>query len=110
VWFYDPRTQSLTLRLRFGRNPAPDTDGALDGPDNITVSPYGGVLVAEDGEGVQHLFGATEDGQAYPIARNDLDDNEFTGPVFSPDQRILFANLQVPGTMFAITGPWRQPA
>ena len=107
IWFYDPRQQTLTLRLRFGVNPNPGQDGALDGPDNISISPYGGVLVAEDGQGVQHLFGATERGETFPVARNDIDDNEFTGPVYSPDHRILFANLQIPGTMFAITGPWR---
>jgi hypothetical protein len=107
VWFYDPAQRSLTLKLRFGVNPDAKADGALDGPDNITVSPYGGVLVAEDGEGVQHLFGATEAGATFPIARNEIDDNEFTGPVYSPDRRILYANLQTPGIMFAITGPWR---
>jgi len=26
--------------------------------------------------------------------------------VFSPDTRILFANIHVPGYVFAITGPW----
>ncbi len=108
VWFLDPRDQSLTLKVRFGRNPDPAVDGAFDGPDNITVSPYGGVLVAEDGQGLQHLFGATDAGQTFPLARNDVDDNEFTGPAYSLDERILFANLQTPGTMFAITGPWRR--
>lgn len=107
IWFYDPRKQTLTLRLRFGVNPNPDQDTTLDGPDNISVSPYGGVLVAEDGKGVQHLFGATERGETFPVARNEIDDNEFTGPVYSPDQRILFTNLHIPGIMFAITGPWR---
>ncbi|HEX6401668.1 MAG TPA: alkaline phosphatase PhoX [Pseudonocardiaceae bacterium] len=56
------------------------------------------MLVAEDGQGVQHLFGATEQGETFPVARNDIDDNEFTGPVYSPDHRILFANLQTPGS------------
>lgn len=107
VWFYDPRRATLTLRLRFGVNPSPNNDGAFDGPDNISVSPYGGVILAEDGEGVQHLIGVTEDGSSYPLARNEVDTNEFTGPVFSLDRRILFANQQIPGTMFAITGPWR---
>ncbi len=41
-------------------------------------------------------------------ASDDIDDNEFTGPVYSLDRRILFANLQTPGTMFGITGPWRR--
>ncbi|MFC0596969.1 alkaline phosphatase PhoX [Streptomyces palmae] len=116
VWFYDPKRRTLTLKVRFGVNQDPSRDGAFDGPDNITVSPYGGLVIAEDGEGVQHLFGATEDGRTYPIARNDLnigtaeapEYSEFTGVVFSPDGRTLFANIQTPGIMVAITGPWRR--
>ncbi|MFF9198057.1 alkaline phosphatase PhoX [Streptomyces sp. NPDC014779] len=108
VWFYDPKRRTLTLKVLLGVNPAPEQDGAFDGPDNITVSPYGGLVIAEDGEGVQHLFGATESGRTYPIARNDLNDSEFTGVVFSPDGDTLFANIQDPGIMVAITGPWRR--
>ena len=116
VWFYDPRRRTLTLKVLLGVNQDPAKDGALDGPDNITVSPYGGLIIAEDGEGVQHLFGATEDGRTYPLARNDLnigtaeepEFSEFTGPVFSPDGRTLFANIQDPGIMLAITGPWKR--
>lgn len=108
VWFYDPKRRTLTLQVLLGVNPDPDKDGAYDGPDNITVSPYGGLVIAEDGEGVQHLFGATERGRTYPIARNDLNDSEFTGVVFSPDGDTLFANIQDPGIMLAITGPWRR--
>ena len=108
VWFHDPRRNTLTLRLRFGVNPNPDQDGAnFDGPDNITVSPWGGVIIAEDGEAVQHLVGATERGETFTMARNDLNTNEMAGPVFSADRRILFANLYEPGTLYAITGPWR---
>ena len=108
VWFHDPRRATLTLKLRFGVNPNPDQDGTnYDGPDNITVSPWGGVILAEDGEGVQHLVGATPGGQTYPIARNDLNTNEMAGPVYSRDKRILFANLYEPGICYAITGPWR---
>lgn len=116
VWFYDPRRRTLTLKVLLGVNTDPTADGALDGPDNITVSPYGGLIIAEDGEGVQHLFGATEDGRTYPLARNELnigtadepEFSEFTGPVFSPDGRTLFANIQEPGLLLAITGPWRR--
>ncbi len=107
VWFYHPRRSTLTLTLRFGVNPNPAVDGAFDGPDNITVSPWGGLILAEDGEGIQHLVGVTERGQTFPLARNELDDTEFTGPVYSHTRRVLFANVQSPGTMFAITGPWR---
>lgn len=112
VWFYDPRRSTLTLKLLFGKNPDPAVDGAFDGPDNISVSPYGGVIIAEDGEGIQHLVGANERGATFPVARNDFTDAsknvEFTGPVYSPDRQILFANIQEPGYMFAITGPWRR--
>ena len=61
VWFYDPKRRTLTLKVLLGVNPDPSKDGAFDGPDNITVSPYGGLIIAEDGEGVQHLFGATDE-------------------------------------------------
>ena len=112
VWFYDPRRSTLTLKLQFGKNPDPNVDGAFDGPDNISLSPYGGVILAEDGEGIQHLVGATDSGTTFPVARNDFTDAsrnvEFTGPVYSPDRRILFANIQEPGYLFAITGPWRR--
>ncbi|MDG9727998.1 alkaline phosphatase PhoX [Streptomyces sp. DH41] len=116
VWFYDPKRRTLTLKVLLGVNADPSADGAFDGPDNITVSPYGGLVIAEDGDGVQHLFGATDSGRTYPIARNDLnvgseDDpeySEFTGVTFSPDGRTLYANIQDPGIMLAITGPWKR--
>ncbi|MFI6738627.1 alkaline phosphatase PhoX [Nonomuraea sp. NPDC050451] len=110
VWFYDPRTETVTLKVIFGVNPDPSQDTNYDGPDNITVSPYGGVILAEDGEGIQHLVGVSAHGKSYPLARNDLNDSEFTGPTFSADGRILFANIQSPGHVFAITGPWRRSA
>jgi secreted PhoX family phosphatase len=116
VWFYDPKRRTLTLKVLLGVNPDPSADGAFDGPDNITVSPYGGLVIAEDGEGVQHLFGATDSGRTYPIARNELNAgteeapeySEFTGVTFSPDGKTLYANIQTPGIMLAITGPWKR--
>ncbi|GHF72588.1 hypothetical protein GCM10010218_62380 [Streptomyces mashuensis] len=107
VWFYEPRRRTLTLKVLLGVNPHPEREGAFDGPDNITVSPHGGLVIAEDGQGLQHLFGALGDGRTYPIARNELNDSEFTGVTFSPDGRTLYANIQEPGIMLAITGPWR---
>ncbi|MBF8193928.1 DUF839 domain-containing protein [Nonomuraea sp. K274] len=106
VWFYDPESETVTLKTIFGVNPDPDKDTDYDGPDNITVSPYGGIILAEDGEGVQHLVGVTEKGTTYPMARNELNDSEFAGPVFSADGKILFASIQTPGYTFAITGSW----
>jgi hypothetical protein len=108
VWFLDPRAGTLTLRLRFA--PSEDQEVDPDGPDNITVSPYGGVMIAEDGDGRPHLLGAAPGGQVYFLARSEVpqEDSEFCGPVFSPDERILFANLQRPGYTFAIRGPFTQ--
>jgi len=112
VWFYDPAKQTVKLMTIFGVNPDPDVDADnYDGPDNITVSPYGGVILAEDGAGIQHLVGVTEQGKSYTLARNDDEkNNEFTGPNFSADGKILFANVQSPGRVFAITGPWGRPS
>ncbi|MER5768398.1 alkaline phosphatase PhoX [Streptomyces sp. NPDC001985] len=118
VWFYDPRRRTLTLKVLLGVSDDPTRGGGYDGPDNITVSPYGGLIIAEDGEGAQHLFGATDRGRTYPIARNERnlgtedapEYSEFTGVVFSADGRTLYANMQSPGIMFAITGPWKRHA
>lgn len=108
VWFYDPIDATITLKLLFAYTPA-DQDSDPDGPDNITVSPYGDVILAEDGEGAQHLVGASRTGRTFYLARNELEGSEeFTGPNFSPDKRILFANVQVPGHVFAISGPFRR--
>ncbi|MFI6000404.1 alkaline phosphatase PhoX [Streptomyces sp. NPDC051366] len=116
VWFYDPKRRTVRLMVVLGVNADPAEDGSFDGPDNITVSPYGGLVIAEDGSGLQHLFGATESGRTYPLARNELnmgtaqepEYSEFTGVCFSPDGRTLYANIQDPGIMLAITGPWRR--
>ena len=67
------------------------------------------MIIAEDGDGVHHLVGATERGETFFFARNDDPENsEFTGPTFSHDRKILFANIQVPGYVFAIQGPFKR--
>ncbi|MEA2191545.1 MAG: uncharacterized protein QOI73_1666 [Solirubrobacteraceae bacterium] len=107
VWFLDPYRNTIELRLHFAYTPA-DQDADPDGPDNITVSPYGGVILAEDGEGKSHLVGATDRGEPFFLARNELEgDSEFAGPTFSRDRRTLFVNIQTPGITFAIKGPFR---
>ena len=106
VWFLDPHRDTIELKLRFAYT-ADDQDSDADGPDNITVSPYGGVILAEDGEGASHLVGSNSRGEAFFFARNDLNDSEFTGPNFSADKKIMFANIQSPGHVFAIQGPFQ---
>ena len=114
VWFYDPREKSVTLKTIFGVNRTPDVEGPFDGPDNITVSPHGGLILAEDGNGIKYLIGVSEAGTAYALARNDhrtaagaRTNGEFAGATFSRDGRTLFVNIYT-GWVFAITGPWRR--
>jgi secreted PhoX family phosphatase len=108
VWKLDPSRATLTLEVRYGVNPDHAAGDLPDGPDNITVSPWGGLILAEDGEGLQHLQAVTPDGATVPLARNARDDGEFTGVTFSADRRTLYANLQAPGVTFAITGPFAE--
>jgi secreted PhoX family phosphatase len=106
VWFLDPLAQTIELKLHFAYTPS-DQDSDPDGPDNITVSAYGGLILAEDGNGKQHLVGSTESGEPFFFARNDdPGDSEFAGPNFSHNKKILFANIQSPGYVFAIQGPF----
>lgn len=111
VWFYDPATASVTLKTIFGVNEDPSKDGTnFDGPDNITVAPQGGFILAEDGSGISHLVGVTTTGKSYPLARNDYNNSEFCGPAFSADGKTLFVNIQSPGFTLAVTGPWSRPS
>jgi secreted PhoX family phosphatase len=107
------------LRLVFE---SPGTS-VLDSPDNITVSPRGGLVLCEDGGGDQWLRGMSRSGQIFDFARNLLNDNEFAGACFSPDGHTLFVNIQGAtegdpmdaavkgsGLTLAIWGPWAKGA
>lgn len=131
VWTYDPATERLTCLFQ-SENPQ-----AGNNFDNITVSPRGGVLLCEDGGGVEDAFGMgerlmglTPAGETYLFAKNnvqltaadireagksaefvqegDYRDTEWAGATFDPSGRWLFVNLQSPGITFAITGPWER--
>ncbi|WP_116998665.1 alkaline phosphatase PhoX [Desertimonas flava] len=105
VWKLDPVAETLELVVHFTVNADPDSDN-FDSPDNITVAPWGGLILCADGEGVQHLWTVAADGSNQMFARNARDDGEFAGAVFSADGQTLYASLQSPGVTFAITGPW----
>lgn len=96
-----------TIRLVAYFPATADQDVDVDGPDNLTVSPYGGLIASEDGDGANHLVTVASDGSWSFFALN-RNDSEMTGPNFSPDDRTLFANSQQPGVVLAITGPWRR--
>jgi len=91
----------------------------LNMPDNLTVSPRGGLVLCEDGTANPCVHGLTRDGQIVRFARNnvvlngerngltgDWRKSEFAGATFSPDGNWLFVNIQNPGITVAITGPW----
>ena len=129
IWALDLAT--LTLKAVFVSN------SILVGnsPDNLCVSPRGGVLFNEDGSGSgpggtvtsQHLKVLNAQGNSYTFAkhnynftREQLDavgktgapsgnqrNTEWAGSVFSPDGRVLFVNLYC-GVTLAITGPWQR--
>lgn len=85
-------------------------DKTLNMGDNLTVAPWGHLIVCEDNYSDAdpcHLKGVTPDGKIYTLARNVFRGNgELAGAVFSPDGSTLFVNVQFPGITFAITGPW----
>ena len=74
--------------------------------DNVTVTPWGDLILCEDGpdDQPQYLRGVTPQGQLYTLAANSY--SEFAGACFSPDGSTLFVNAQSPGITFAVTGPW----
>ena len=79
----------------------------LDRPDNICVSPRGGVLITEDGRTSNFVRGLTPEGRMFDFAENVANPSELAGPTFSPDGNTLFLNIQRhPGATYAIWGPW----
>ncbi|MET0412193.1 MAG: alkaline phosphatase PhoX [Polyangiaceae bacterium] len=78
----------------------------LDMPDNITVGPSGVLYLIEDGPGADYLRALLPDGTLLDIARNAASEGEMAGCCFSPDGRVLFANLQEDGITVAIRGPF----
>jgi secreted PhoX family phosphatase len=105
-----------------------------DGPDNMTVTPRGGLLLCEDDPSsayseedvhplapeitdVNRLIGVTRRGEAFEFAVNVLNGSELAGACFSPSGETLFFNLfgrarfdepATEGMTCAVTGPWRR--
>jgi secreted PhoX family phosphatase len=78
----------------------------LEMADNITIAPWGDLVVCEDGQGGNRVLGVSPKGEIYTLAKNALNSSEFAGGIFSPDGTTLFVNIQSPGMTLAITGPW----
>ena len=126
IFHYDPRREKLTMVFQ-----TTDPVAHPISPDNLAVSPRGGVLICEDRSGsLQRLMGLSPSGTVFEFARNNtvlsnadiaLVDSiypgvaqrvnagsytgaEWCGATFH--DRWLFVNTQSPGITFAITGPW----
>ncbi|MGX1931327.1 alkaline phosphatase PhoX [Flagellimonas sp. 2504JD4-2] len=76
--------------------------------DNLTIAPWGDVLLCEDNGELNHIKGIDKDGNIYTLARNKSSRSELTGAVFSPSGKTLFVNVQENGDTVAITGPWER--
>ena len=137
VWAYRPGH-------RRGRHGSRDEGGILvlvyespsgekmDSPDNLTVTPRGGLIACEDDASsayedthplapgitnVNRLIGLTRRGEAFELAVNVLNGSELAGVCFSPSGDTLFFNLfgrarfdedPVEGMTCAVTGPWHR--
>ena len=91
----------------------------LDSPDNIVVSPRGGLVMCEDGTDDQFVRGLDREGRIVnmvraPRAEGGPQPGEFAGSCFSPDGRVLFFNVQGgreagssrASATYAMWGPW----
>jgi secreted PhoX family phosphatase len=115
VWELDVDRDEVRLVFE-----SPGAD-VLNMPDNLTLSPRGGLVICEDGTTNPCVHGLAPNGRIFRFARNsivlagernglsgDFRQGEFAGATYSPDGRWLFVNVQNPGITFAITGPWEQ--
>lgn len=113
IVYYDFVDETLTLKEYY---PTGNTLGAVvpgdateeikqfHGPDNITVAPWGGVVISEDGDNPCSLIAFTDRKGSQEIARDLADRGEWAGPVFNKSGNVLFASVQSDCT-YAITGP-----
>lgn len=128
IFSYDPRRETVTLLYES------TASADLAGPDNLTVSPRGSLLICEDGAtSPKRVVALPTSGTPFPLVENhvvlaggdfaaveaaypgtqygfvyntvgDYRHREMAGISFFG--RWMFMNIQIPGITFAITGPW----
>ena len=116
VWRYVPTNVSEGNLILVFESPSRTV---LDSPDNICVSPRGGIVLCEDGSGEQFIRVLSRGGEMLnlvmqPALEGQPSPREFAGCCFSPDGSILFFNVQgskfdaepSPGATYALWGPW----
>ncbi len=128
VWAHRPGRRGGDLTLVY-ESPS---GAECDSPDNLTVTPRGGLILCEDDassayadthplapgiENVNRLIGLTQRGEAFELAVNVLNGSELAGVSFSPSGRTIFFNLfgrarfdepVTEGMTCAVTGPWHR--
>ncbi|UZD23181.1 alkaline phosphatase PhoX [Algoriphagus halophytocola] len=83
----------------------PNDKEILRACDNLTVAPWGDLILCEDNSRPR-LIGITPEGKIYHLGLNVGYKSELTGACFSPSGKTLFVNIQHAGLTLAITGPW----
>ena len=78
----------------------------------MTVTPWGTLVLAEDGVGASHVLSWVPGGPTYAVARNQLNIGTQRTRVLGVHRadvlrgrQDLFVNIQAPGITLAITGP-----
>jgi len=85
----------------------PNNTHLLQYCDNVTIAPWGDLIICEDGAEHNYLRGVTSGGKIYTIGDSAYHTHsELCGACFAPNHPTLFVNLQRPGLTLAITGPW----
>lgn len=106
IWKLLPGGTSGADRLVLFSEPNDRT--RIDYCDNLTVAPWGELVVCENGDGQQYIRIVGADGDISTIARLAADpEDEFAGVCFSPDGEVMFVNLQETGVTVAILPPWK---
>lgn len=111
IWDYDPTQERLRLIYE-----SPNVD-TLNMPDNICVSPRGGLVLCEDTEPDNFIRALSVDGSISPFAKNnvvldgeingftgDFRNREFAGATFSPDENWPF--FQCANTRNYVCSDW----
>ena len=88
VMYYDYAAETLTLKVYFGKG------DYFDSPDNITVSPWGTLVIAEDGSDPNHLIAWTPKSGAIALVKDNAERGEWAGPTFNKSGNMLFAAIQ----------------
>jgi secreted PhoX family phosphatase len=85
----------------------PNNTHLIQSCDNVTIAPWGDLMICEDGLEHNYLRGVTPEGKIYTLGDHAYHTlSELCGVCFAPNHPTLFVNLMRPGLTIAITGPW----